>query len=193
MKDQVLFIQENENSYAIFLPPDMNSVREFRNELRNSLVNHNYEESDISQIILAADEALTNSITANVSNHSDESIICRWRVTETKFTLYILDYGRGLKLSETHATDPKLKNLSLIDYLEDIKRRQNANTLPFGGIHKKHRNMGKGLKIIHSLMDTVKIHYHNNETITDNPEDSMINGSIVELEFNAHNHNRPKN
>ncbi len=178
-----------DNSYVMFLPPDMESVRQFRRQLRVSLAQNSFGEDDISQIVLAADEALTNSITANVSNHSEETIICRWRIENSKFTLLILDYGRGLKISETVSDNYEPAPRNLDNYLGDIKQHQSDSPgkLPFGGVEKPHKNMGKGLKIIRSLMDTVKILYHNNETITDNPLDNKINGSIVELQFNAEN------
>lgn len=186
MSEKDLFIQMADNSYVMFLPPDMESVRQFRKQLRVSLAQNGFGEDDISQIVLAADEALTNSITANVSNQSEETIICRWRIVDSKFTLLILDYGRGLKVSESTSDDYSSPR-DLENYLGNIKQHQTSSSgqLPFGGVNKPHKNMGKGLKIIRSLMDTVKIHYHNNETITDNPLDNKINGSIVELEFNA--------
>lgn len=186
MSEKDLFIQMADNSYVMFLPPDMESVRQFRKQLRVSLAQNGFGEDDISQIVLAADEALTNSITANVSNHSEETIICRWRIVDSKFTLLILDYGRGLKVSESFSDDYEAPR-DLENYLGNIKQHQTSSSgqLPFGGVNKTHKNMGKGLKIIRSLMDTVKILYHNNETITDNPLDNKINGSIVELEFNA--------
>lgn len=191
MSEKDLLIQVADNSYVMFLPPDMESVRYFRKELRKTLMLNSFGEDDISQIILAADEALTNSITANVSNQSEETIICRWRIVDSKFTLFILDYGKGLKISET-VSDNYESPQNLDSYLDNIKEHQStsAGQLPFGGINKPHKNMGKGLKIIRSLMDTVKILYHNNETITDNPLDNKINGSIVELEFNAETKNK---
>ena len=189
MSEKDLFIQMPDNSYVMFLPPDMESVRQFRKQLRVSLSQNSFGEDDISQIVLAADEALTNSITANVSNQSEETIICRWRIENSKFTLLILDYGRGLKISETVSDDYEPAPRNLDNYLGDIKQHQSDSPgqLPFGGINKPHKNMGKGLKIIRSLMDTVKILYHNNETITDNHLDNKINGSIDELQFNAEN------
>jgi anti-sigma regulatory factor (Ser/Thr protein kinase) len=186
MSEKDLFIQMADNSYVMFLPPDMESVRQFRKQLRVSLIQNGFGEDDISQIVLAADEALTNSITANVTNHSEETIICRWRIVNAKFTLLILDYGRGLKVSESYSDDYESPR-DLENYLGSIKQHQTSSSgqLPFGGVNKPHKNMGKGLKIIRSLMDTVKILYHSNESITDNPLDNKINGSIVELEFNA--------
>ncbi|HMV41303.1 MAG TPA: ATP-binding protein [Leptospiraceae bacterium] len=191
MSEKDLLIQVADNSFVMFLPPDMESVRYFRKELRKTLMLNSFGEDDISQIILAADEALTNSITANVSNQSEETIICRWRIVDSKFTLFILDYGKGLKISET-VNDSYESPKNLDHYLDDIKEHQSssAGQLPFGGVNKTHKNMGKGLKIIRSLMDTVKILYHNNETITDNPLENKINGSIVELEFNAESKNK---
>ena len=56
--------------------------------------------------------------------------------------------------------------------------------MPFG-VNKPHKNMGKGLKIIRSLMDTSQNSLSQQQNITDNPLDNKINGSIVELEFNA--------
>lgn len=194
MSEKDLFIQLSDSSYAMFLPPDMESVRHFRKQLRNTLSQNGFSEDDISQIVLAADEALTNSITANVSNQSEETIICRWRIVDAKFTLLILDYGRGLKISETVSDDYEEEptGQDLDNYLKDIQQHQTKTPgqLPFCGVNKPHKNMGKGLKIIRSLMDTVKILYHNNETITDNPMDNKINGSIVELEFDSEHRNK---
>jgi anti-sigma regulatory factor (Ser/Thr protein kinase) len=183
MKDRFLFIKESEHSFVMFLPPDMESVRKFRVELTNSLVNNSFPLEDIQQIELACDEALTNSISANVNNQSKETIICRWRIEGAKFTLIILDYGRGVPPEKiVKKEEPR----TLDDLMEKFKKIQEENprVLPFSGIQKMHKNMGQGLKIITKLMDTVKIMYHGDDNILDDPTTTdRIEGSILELEF----------
>ena len=190
-QENEIFFKLSGNSYVMFIPPDMSFVKALRKELKNSLEQNDFSSESISQIILAADEAITNSISANVSNDSEETIICKWRIKDYKFSMLILDYGKGFKLSETNL-DEEPKNLD--SYISNIKEYQKdqERKLPYSGETKSHKNMGKGLKIIRSLMDTVKILYHCNGKITENPNESKINGSILELEFNALNH-PPKN
>lgn len=189
--EKLLYVEEKPNSYVLFVPPDMDSVKFFRKQLRNSLEKNNFTHLNISQIILACDEALTNSISANICNGSEETIICRWRIEQSKFTLYILDYGKGLKMSESsQKTEPVCKNNSLKDFLKNLKNYQKATPgkLPYAGSLKKHRNMGQGLRIIQNMMDAVKILYHSNDDISEKIEKHKINGSIVELEFDLKNH-----
>lgn len=92
-----LLVRHHSGSYVMFLPPDLASIREFRRALRESLEENTFISKDIQQIELAADEALTNSISANYNSSSEETIICRWIVNNSKFTLWIVDYGSGLK------------------------------------------------------------------------------------------------
>ena len=190
-RDKMIFVKENDDSFVMFLPPDMASVREFRKELKNSLEVHNFCGEDILQVELAADEALTNSVTANVKNHSEETIICRWRIDNYKLTLYIVDYGKGFKYEPEKCSGacmdlPK----SLRGYIDSIMRHQSDTKehLPFSGVRQLHKNMGKGLHIVHTFMDTVKILYHTEESISDNPEGSEIMGSIMQLDFDAKKH-----
>lgn len=183
-----LLIETQPGSYAMFLPPDMATVKIFRKSLCESLRKHGFQEEDIIQIELACDEALTNSISANVSNNSDETIICRWVIKDLKITVYILDYGSGLKIDSPDTSFTSANTSSDIQsYLQDIKNYQESkkNILPYKGIKVGHKNIGKGLKIIYSLMDSVKILFHSNGVVLDNPNAENINGSIVELEYDV--------
>lgn len=185
MIDKFLFVKENSHSFIMFLPPDMQSVKVFRTELFNSLKENQFSLSDIQQIELACDEALTNAITANIKNHSQETIICKWKIDGLRFVLTILDYGRGIpkeKLEDFES--PKTFN-DLIQKFHSLQK-ENVSILPYAGTNRPHKNMGQGLKIIRKLMDTVKILYHNQDTIVDDPnETSTIEGSILEIEFHS--------
>lgn len=187
-----MFIELSNDNYVMFVPPDMKYVKLFRLEIQKTLETHKFTKEDIFQITLACDEALTNSITANISQNSEETIICKWRIQNMKFSLLILDYGKGFKMSETTMSNPTPTNLE--DYTKQISdyQKQVDRKLPYDGIEKSHKNMGKGLKIIHSLMDTVKISFHSNAEILDTPDVSKINGAILEIEFDAINHDKNK-
>lgn len=187
LRKKLLFLKENPDSYIMFLPPDMGCLKAFRKELKYSLKQHSFEENDISQIVLAADEALTNSISANLSNNSLENIICRWKIRETKFTLVVMDYGKGIKLNQDISNCSDCEKADLIQYIEKIKKHQEKKSgiLPFSGIPKIHRNMGHGLKIIKKLMDTVRVLYHCNGEISENLQEDNVSGSILEIEFTA--------
>lgn len=187
-----MFIELSNNNYVMFVPPDMKYVKLFRNEIQKTLEIHKFKIEDIFQITLACDEALTNSITANISQNSEETIICKWRIENMKFSLLILDYGKGFKMSDTTMNNPTPSSLE--DYTKQITDYQKLvdRKLPFDGIEKAHKNMGKGLKIIHSLMDTVKISFHSNQEILDSLDVSKINGAILEIEFDAINHDKNK-
>jgi anti-sigma regulatory factor (Ser/Thr protein kinase) len=183
---KLLFIKENNDSYIMFLPSDMESAKTFRRELRLSLQQHLFTEDDASQIILASDEAVTNSISANLTCQSNENIICRWKIkNSTKFVLFIMDYGKGIKpnLSESECDG----TCNFESYLDKIKSYQKMKLgyMPYSGKNKIHRNMGHGLKIIRKLMDTVKIWYHTDDDVSQVINDKEIFGSIMEMEFNA--------
>ncbi len=183
LKDRFLFVKEKVNSYVLFLPPDMIAVKVFRTELVNSLREHNFPDDDVIKIELACDEALTNSITANVANNSSETIICRWKITQKKFSLIIMDYGSGIPVDKPKEVS-EAQTDSLIDKFQ--KRQNEPRILPFEGKQKVHKNLGQGLKIIHNLMDTVKVKYHCYDKISAEPnEEDTINGSILEMEFQS--------
>lgn len=183
-----ILIETQPGSYAMFLPPDMSCIKTFRKSLRQSLESNQFKDEDILQIELAADEAITNSISANVTSNSEETIICRWIIRDMKITLFILDYGAGFK-SAMNQEDPvdEEKPATMKGYLEQVKSHQagKPETLPFNGIKVGHKNIGKGLKIIYSLMDSVKILFHANGVVVDSPEESNVSGSIVELEYDV--------
>lgn len=136
------------------------------------------------QIELAADEALTNSIAASASSLSEETIICRWHINNEKFKLYVLDYGAGIK--ETSQTEPKC----LSTMIESIRNYQLKKTeaLTFNGKVVKHNNMGKGLKIIRALMDSVKIMFHGDGAVSESDCGFKVMGSILALEYDRAKH-----
>ncbi|MCE9499142.1 MAG: ATP-binding protein [Leptospira sp.] len=171
----------------MFLPPDMASVKDFRKELRNSLLENGFREEDIAQVELAADEALTNSVSANVVNRSEETIICRWTIRDFKLTLYIVDYGKGIRYDMSkEAINESKKNLP--EFLKHVRDHQSNKSEEHSssGVDYIHKNSGQGLNIIHALMDSVKIMYHGEGAISDNPKASDIMGSILQLRFDAH-------
>ncbi|TGL62790.1 ATP-binding protein [Leptospira sarikeiensis] len=175
----------------MFLPPDLASIREFRRALRQSLEENTFASRDIQQIELAADEALTNSISANYNSSSEETIICRWIVNDSKFTLWIVDYGSGLKKEKIEEQMTEAKPSSLQDFLKKVKTYQEGKceVLPHRGKPTQHKNLGKGLLIMQSLMDSVKIMYHCGEgRISSDPNDTSIRGSIIELGFDSKKH-----
>jgi anti-sigma regulatory factor (Ser/Thr protein kinase) len=180
--DNVIMVEKN-HLYVMFLPADMIAVKRFRRELQKSLRIHNFPEEDIQQIELACDEALTNSITANIKNYSQETIICKWRIEGFTFTLLLLDYGKGIP-SEKNSCCEKPK--SLAELLENFTKLELdcQNILPFSGVPKIHKNMGQGLNIIRKIMDKVSIHYHKNDAIIDSLVES-VDGSLLELEFSC--------
>lgn len=64
-----MLVKPNEGSYVMFLSIDLTSIKELRYALKNSFLI-----KDITNIELAADEALTNSTSANVKMGSEETI-----------------------------------------------------------------------------------------------------------------------
>ncbi|WP_165780129.1 ATP-binding protein [Leptospira hartskeerlii] len=186
-----LLVRHHSGSYVMFLPPDLTSIREFRKALRQSLEENTFISKDIQQIELAADEALTNSISANYNSSSEETIICRWIVNNSKFTLWIVDYGSGLKKEKIEEQVAEARPSSLQEFLKKVKTYQEGKceVLPNKGKLTQHRNLGKGLLIMQSLMDSVKIMYHCKEgRISSDPTDSSIRGSIIELAFDSKKH-----
>lgn len=184
MSDKFLLVKENPHSFIMFVPPDMHCIKVFRAELKQSLIENHFPNSDIQQIELACDEAVTNAITANIKNQSKETIICRWKIEGLKFVLTILDYGKGIPKEKLEDNEqPK----SLKDLVDQFHKNQSENNiLPFGGVEKKHKNMGQGLKIIKRLMDTVRILYHGKGAIVNDPKEiTNVEGSILEIEFHS--------
>ncbi|WP_036096340.1 ATP-binding protein [Leptospira weilii] len=186
-----LLVRHNEGSYVMFLPTDLTSIKELRCALRTSLLENSFLEKDVFNIELAADEALTNSISANVKMGSDETIICRWMIKDCKFTMWIVDYGSGLKSKKLEALPADIRVTNLDEYLNCVKRHQEkkCEILPWKGVRVPHRNVGRGLQIIQSLMDTFKIMYHcGGGQISSDPDEKNIQGSIIELGFDSSKH-----
>ncbi|WP_165783064.1 ATP-binding protein [Leptospira wolffii] len=186
-----LLVRQHAGSYVMFLPPDLASIRDFRAALRKSLEENSFTSKDIQQIELAADEALTNSISANFNSSSDETIICRWIVKDSKFTLWIVDYGSGLKAEKLESVVVEKKPSSLQEFLKKVQTYQEGKCeiLPLRGKPTLHRNSGKGLQIMQAMMDSVKVMYHCKEgRISSDPSDSSIRGSIIELAFDSKKH-----
>lgn len=195
IEDTSLLLTPSQGSYAMFLPPDMASVKLFRRELRKTLRDNQFNDNNIMQIELAADEALTNSIAANVCNDCDETIICRWRIVGSKFTLYVLDYGSGLRNDEPmRDNDPELLRtnnaLCFTNFIENIRTYQNKRpkALPYNGTDQKHKNVGKGLKIINAMMDSVKVMFHGEGVVGEVPQGFKVMGSILALEYDRTKH-----
>ena len=180
--DNVILVEKNP-LYVMFLPADMIAVKRFRRELQKSLRVNNFPEEDIQQIELACDEALTNSITANIKNYSQETIICKWKIEAFTFTLLLLDYGKGIPSDKNTCIE---KPKSLTELIENFSKLELdcKNILPFSGIPKVHKNMGQGLNLIRKIMDKVNIHYHKNDAIIDSLVES-VDGSLLELEFSC--------
>lgn len=182
-------------SYAMFLPPDLSSVKHFRKELKKTLAENGFTNNHISQIELAADEALTNAVSANVSCQSEETIICRWTIRGAKFVLYILDYGSGLHEPQTLPdTDKNLlendRSQCFSEFINNIRSHQirKPATLPMFGNEQKHKNMGKGLKIIDAMMDSVKVMFHGEGIVEEAPSGFKVMGSILALEYDRSKH-----
>ncbi|EKO76935.1 MULTISPECIES: ATP-binding protein [unclassified Leptospira] len=189
---KLLLAKHNEGSYVMFLPTDLTSVGELRIALRSSLLENFFSGKAVMDIELAADEALTNSISANVTSGSDEMIICRWKIKDRKFTMWIMDYGSGLKSQKSESLPSDIRITNLDEYLDRIRQHQKKKCetlLPRKGVRIPHRNVGRGLQIIRSLMDTFKITYHCGEgQISSNPDEINIQGSIIELGFDSSKH-----
>ena len=179
--ESVIIIKDN-HSYTMFLPPDMLAVKRFRTELEASLNSHGFPREDIEQIELACDEALTNSISANIKYSCQETIICKWKIENLKFNFLILDYGRGVPAEKiTHIDKPN----TLGELLERFKStNSDLRQLPFSGVCKSHKNMGQGLNIIKKIMDKVSVFYHKNDDILESFSETA-EGSILEMEFSS--------
>ncbi|MBE8363845.1 ATP-binding protein [Leptospira borgpetersenii] len=193
MKDskKLLLVKHNEGSYVMFLPTDLTSIRELRSALKNSLLENSFSNKAVIDIELAADEALTNSISANVISGSNEMIICRWKIKDHKFTMWIMDYGSGLRSPKPESFPVDIRVTNLDEYLNRVKQHQEkkCETLPLKGVRIPHRNVGRGLQIIQSLMDTFKITYHcGGGRISSDPDERNIQGSIIELGFDSSKH-----
>lgn len=126
MKDskKLLLVKHNEGSYVMFLPTDLTSIRELRLALKSSLLENSFSNKAVVDIELAADEALTNSISANVISGSNEMIICRWKIKDHKFTMWIMDYGSGLKSSKLESFPVDIRVTNLDEYLNRVKQHQ---------------------------------------------------------------------
>jgi anti-sigma regulatory factor (Ser/Thr protein kinase) len=125
----------------LLLPCRSDSVPTVRALLHRDLERWDVPESDADAILLAAGEAVTNAVVHGAWGQQDSVMVIRWAMTGGRFSFSVQDRGPGFETSRTA-----------------MSRH----------VHPS-QNRGRGLYIMHALMDRVVV-------------DSGLNGTRILLE-----------
>jgi anti-sigma regulatory factor (Ser/Thr protein kinase) len=144
-------------------------VPEVIEHLISDLKKYDYKQSEIDEIVISLDEAITNAIreTMEINLCARQAGDCfettdltvRYTVTNDVFDATIIDHGKGLdifkKLNLTPQADSDNYLNQIVLYATESERRKlkvrlNGREIPLRGI-------GAGLKIILNFMDTISI------------------------------------
>jgi anti-sigma regulatory factor (Ser/Thr protein kinase) len=125
----------------LLLPCRSDSVPTVRALLHRDLERWDIPEAEADAILLAAGEAVTNAVVHGSWGQQDSVMVIRWAMTGGRFSFSVQDRGPGFESSRTA-----------------MSRRAHPS-----------QNRGRGLYIMHALMDRVVV-------------DSGLNGTRILLE-----------
>jgi anti-sigma regulatory factor (Ser/Thr protein kinase) len=142
-------------------------------------------EQSIFELALVADELVANAILASYAKNGNENIVLKWSMKDNIFTLSVLDYGGGFKISDVFEEIPRGEDLA--SFLRSLKEYREARkaVIPLNGALIEHLRFGRGLRIISNLVRKLEIEFHDEDGTTwDAPSNSTV-GSIVSVEYVA--------
>ncbi|HRP68146.1 MAG TPA: ATP-binding protein [Turneriella sp.] len=168
-----------------FIPADLSTIEHVRCYIESVAHSFSLSEQSIFELSLVADELVANAILASYAKAGAENILLKWSVVNNVFTLAVLDYGGGFKLSEVFSTLPQGDDLST--FLRSLKEYREARkaTIPLNGNLVEHLRFGRGLRIISNLVSRLDIEFHDADGKMLNTPTQNTLGSIVTIEYVA--------
>ena len=152
-------LPENEQSEGLqykkgvcFIPADLSAVAHVRNYVESVAKTFALSEQSVFELSLVADELVANAILASYAKNGAENIVLKWTMKDNIFTLSVLDYGGGFKISEVFREIPRGKDLA--SFLRSLKEYREARkaVIPLNGLFIEHLRFGRGLRIISNLV-----------------------------------------
>ena len=168
-----------------FIPADLSAVAHVRNYIESVAKTFGLSEQSVFELSLVADELVANAILASYAKNGAENIVLKWTMKENVFTLSVLDYGGGFKISEVFREIPRGEDLA--SFLRSLKEYREARkaVIPLNGSLIEHLRFGRGLRIISNLVRKLDIEFHDADGTTGNSPSSNTVGSIVTVEYVA--------
>ncbi|MFO1470843.1 MAG: ATP-binding protein [Turneriella sp.] len=181
--------QDNSNPHfqkgVCFIPADLSAVAHVRNYVESVAKTFELSEQSVFELSLVADELVANAILASYAKNGAENIVLKWTMKDNIFTLSVLDYGGGFKISEVFREIPRGEDLA--SFLRSLKEYREARkaVIPLNGSLIEHLRFGRGLRIISNLVRKLDIEFHDLDGTTGTSPSSNTVGSIVTVEYVA--------
>jgi len=168
-----------------FIPADLAAVAHVRQYIETVATTLKLSEQSIFELSLVADELVANAILASYAKHGNENIVLKWTVTNNVFSLSVIDYGGGFKISEVFNEIPRGEDLTT--FLKSLKEYREAHkaVIPLNGALIEHLRFGRGLRIISNLVRKLEIEFHDIDGSTASALTPSTVGSIVTIEYVA--------
>ena len=168
-----------------FIPADLSAVAHVRNYVESVAKTFGLSEQSVFELSLVADELVANAILASYAKNGAENIVLKWTMKDNIFTLSVLDYGGGFKISEVFREIPRGEDLA--SFLRSLKEYREARkaVIPLNGALIEHLRFGRGLRIISNLVRKLDIEFHDVDGTTGTSPSSNTVGSIVTVEYVA--------
>lgn len=168
-----------------FIPADLSAVAHVRGYIETVAQMFGLSEQSVFELALVADELVANAILASYARNGAENIVLKWTMRDNIFSLSVLDYGGGFKLSDVFDEIPKGEDLA--SFLRSLKEYREARKamIPLNGSLIEHLRFGRGLRIISNLVRKLDIEFHESDGSTGRVPGSRTVGSIVTVEYVA--------
>ncbi len=166
-----------------FIPADLSAVAHVRGYVESVAQMFNLSEQSIFELALVADELVANAILASYALNGAENIVLKWTMKDNVFSISVLDYGGGFKITDVFEEIPKGKDLA--SFLRSLKEYREARkaTIPLNGTLIEHLRFGRGLRIISNLVRRLDIKFHETDGSTGRIPGAKTVGSIVTVEY----------
>lgn len=168
-----------------FIPADLSAVAHVRIYIESVAKTFGLSEQSVFELSLVADELVANAILASYAKNGAENIVLKWTMKENIFTLSVLDYGGGFKISEVFREIPRGEDLA--SFLRSLKEYREARkaVIPLNGSLIEHLRFGRGLRIISNLVRKLDTEFHDADGSTGTSPSETTMGSIVTIEYVA--------
>ncbi|HNL11376.1 MAG TPA: ATP-binding protein, partial [Turneriella sp.] len=168
-----------------FIPADLSAVAHVRSYIEHVANTFSLSEQSIFELALVADELVANAILASYAKNGNENIVLKWTMKDNIFTLSVLDYGGGFKITEVFDEIPRGSDLA--SFLRSLKEYREARraVIPLNGALIEHVRFGRGLRIISNLVRKLDIEFHDADGSTVHEPTANTVGSIITIEYVA--------
>ncbi|MBP7901923.1 MAG: ATP-binding protein [Spirochaetes bacterium] len=186
-------LQTGEINFIDSFSADTSVVGRVIDSLISDLKKMKFVAEEISEIVIAMDEAVTNAVQETLCNNriclelrhdgAIRDITVRYRVTDSEFDATIIDHGKGLDIQKMTSITPdsasKGYHEQIFEYIDSRTEKKLHVTL--NGREVILNGIGAGLKIILSFMDQVKIDLIDKESVVSTSVSDNTDGTIFNL------------